>query len=135
MTCHDPESRRAAHSSPYAQARQDPLRLQAMLSHPETAVDWSDYVARFDGTGLEAPYMPKIHDITTFRFEWLVMFKTAPPGGPGSRPTEVWLLSWLDLWVYFCLSRQVPLADAVKGPCGGWDLGEEFAVRRVHFGL
>ena len=34
------------HWSPYAQANQDPLRLQAMLRHPETAVDWDDYLGQ-----------------------------------------------------------------------------------------
>ena len=95
--------------------------LAGVLHNPETALDWLDYLSRFP----DAPFLPTgtwpSQIMRPFNMKWMKL------GTSG--------LSWLDIWVFFCLARRVPLPLAVRGFCGGWDLAEEFAVRRVRFGL
>ena len=100
-----------------------PSFSMALFHFPDTAADWTDYVGRFDGSP-----EPNHVDVDVFAREWLVMGVRAPPGTDGPPLTDVCLLSWLDVWVLFCLARGVPLARAVEGPCGGWDLTEEMVV-------
>ena len=97
---------------------------------PATAEDWTDYVSRFDGVP-----EPNHVDLDVFTNCPVLVMSVRQPPGSWPPMTEVCLLSWLDIWVLFCLARGVPLARAVQGPCGGWDLTDEFPVRRVIFGL
>jgi hypothetical protein len=107
-------------------------RLLNLLHHPETARDWLDYVSRFGPTPFP-PRQDQLNETVLFDVEWLVMGVDPPD----SAPQELCLLSWMDLWVLFCLTTttDMPMSRAVEGPDGGWDLAGEFAVRRSKFGL
>jgi hypothetical protein len=107
-------------------------RLLCLLHHPETARDWLDYVSRFGDTPFPPGY-DQLNETIMFDVEWLVMGVTEP----NCHPEAICLLSWMDLWVLFCLTTttDMPLSRAVEGPDGGWDLAGEFASRRSKFGL
>ena len=103
----------------YAVGPQEPgavdFRLEELLHHPETATDWLDCVRHFN-----APFRPDEEDMRMFDLNWMVFGQTE--------------LCWLDLWVFFCLARQVPQDRAVEGPDQGWDFSEEWDDRAARFG-
>ena len=103
--------------------------LSALLKDPASALDWPEYVSRFDAL---SPFGPD-EDRRMFDDVWLVM--ACQPAVAGGHPSDIRLLGWLDLWIFFCLTRQVPMEVAVKGPDHSWELGKEFEYRRAVFGL
>ena len=87
--------------------------LANSLQNPETAWDWQDYCSRFPAAA-----------------------------GRIMRPSEEkcielgsWDLSWLDLWVFFCVARRVSLERGRRGPDGVSDLTEQFEARAARFGV
>ena len=95
--------------------------LAGVLHNPETAADWLDYLSRFP----QPPFLP-----------------------PGTWPEQIehpfdkaWMklgtseLSWLDIWVFFCLARRVSLVRGRQGPDREWDFSEQFEARAARFGV
>jgi hypothetical protein len=92
-------------------------RLTEILHHPETADGWLHWAGRFTS----APFGPENPGTFGLNMNLQLNLEHA--------------LSWLDLWVFFCLATRVPMCDAVQGPFGWMSLESEFLHRRVRFRL
>jgi hypothetical protein len=95
-------------------------RLTGLLHHPETADDWPEYASRFR----TAPFGP---EVKTFGLPMLAVGQ--------ENVAKEHFLSWLDLWVFFCLVRKMDKSVAYRGPDGLMRLGTEFKDRRIRFRL
>jgi hypothetical protein len=97
----------------------------AVLHDPVSAADWSGYVSRF----VEAPFTPLDGHMTAHTFD--TPFMWLPLCGRGLE--HHWQVTWLDVWVYFCLTRGIGPDQAWCGPWQDLDLQEAFEERRGQF--
>jgi hypothetical protein len=103
--------------------------FDAMFHSPKTAPTWVEFVGRFadDEPALAAMEEGRT-DPRKFDWPWMAVHDSEDEA-------KELRLSWLDLYVFWCLRRGVVLSEAVKGPEGGMSLGREFNKRRKVFRL
>jgi hypothetical protein len=96
------------------------------LHNPESAEDWDVYVDRF----VETPFGPHQEGFNArlwdAPFYWLQLENMYGD-------TRVIPLSWVDIWVFWCLMMDIPQAEALVGPWGIMDLTWDFEQRRGQF--
>ena len=99
-----------------------------VLHNPDSAEDWDVYVDRY----VEPPFGPHQEGFTLDLWDapWYRLYLENMYGH-----TRVIILSWVDIWVFWCLMVDTPQAEALAGPWGFMDLVWDFDNRRGQFFL
>ena len=98
------------------------LRLTDRVQNPETALSWLDYLSRFPNAPFYPPdTYPDLVGVHPWERNWMLLGTSE--------------LSWLDIWVVFCLARRVSLRRGSQGPWGDKEWLSQFQYSAKRFGV